>query len=67
MTIEQWKSLSHDTREKLIEAVFNSQFLALTRAEKNPEDDTIILEVLRVSTYLGNKISVDIHKEVYLQ
>lgn len=64
MTIEQWQNLSLENREKLISAVFNSSYLALTHAGLNPKEDSIINEVLRVTSINGDKAYINIHKEI---
>lgn len=67
MTIDQWNNLSVDNRETLITAVLGSQFLALTRAERNPKEDPIIKEVLKWVSINGNVAYVNIHKTIILK
>lgn len=63
MTVEQWNALSQDTKERLITAVFNNQYLSI-RASRNPEEDILIKEVLSVTTLDGNTAYVNIHKKI---
>ena len=64
MTAKQWSTLSKDSRESLIFAVFGSQYLALTRSDKNPEEDPIIKEVLKWTQLNGDVAYINIHKEI---
>ncbi len=63
MTVEEWNALSQDTKERLITAVFNNQYLSM-RASRNPEEDVLIKEVLSVTTLDGNTAYVNIHKKI---
>lgn len=63
MTVDEWNTLSQDTKEKLITAVFNNQYLSM-RASRNPEEDVLIKEVLNVTTLDGNTAYVNIHKKI---
>ena len=63
MTVEQWNELSQDSKEKLITAVFNNQYLAM-RASKDPNTDVLIQEVLSVTSLNGDVAYVNIHKKV---
>lgn len=63
MTVDEWNALSQDTKEKLITAVFNNQYLSM-RASRNPEEDVLIKEVLNVTTLDGNTAYVNIHKKI---
>lgn len=63
MTVEQWNALSQDTKEKLITAVFNNQYLSM-RASRNPEEDALIKEVLSVTSINGDTAYVNIHKKI---
>ena len=67
MTTEQWKELPKQTREAMIEAVFGSTYLALTRSEQNPERDTIIKEVLKWSQRNGDTVYINIHKTIRIK
>lgn len=66
MTVEQWNALSQDTKEKLITAVFNNQYLSMM-ASRNPEEDVLIKEVLSVTTLDGNTAYVNIHKKIKIR
>ena len=66
MTVEEWNNLSQDTKEKLIVAVFNNQYLSM-RATKNPETDVLIQEVLNVTSVEGDVAYVNIHKKIKLR
>lgn len=63
MTVEQWNGLSQDAKERLMTAVFNNQYLSM-RALRNPEEDTLIKEVLNVTTLDGNTAYVNIHRKI---
>ena len=63
MTVEEWNALSQDTKEKLITAVFNNQYLSM-RASRNPEEDVLIKEVLSVTSINGDTAYVNIHKKI---
>ena len=66
MTAEEWNNLSQDTKEKLITAVFNKQYLSM-RATRDPETDTLIKEVLSVTSINGDVAYVNIHKKVKIR
>ena len=66
MSINDWKSLSRDKQEELIQNVFNSTYLAATHASLNPETDAVIQEVLRVTTVAENTAFIHIYKKVKL-
>ena len=63
MTVEEWNALSQDTKERLITAVFNNQYLSM-RASRNPEEDVLIKEVLSVTSINGDTAYVNIHKKI---
>jgi hypothetical protein len=63
MTVEQWNSLSPESKEKLITAVFNNQYLSM-RAARDPNTDVLIQEVLSVTSINGDPAYVNIHKKV---
>ncbi len=63
MTIEQWNALSQDTKERLMTAVFNNQYLSM-RATRDPEKDVLIKEVLDVTSINGDTAYVNIHKKI---
>lgn len=63
MTVDEWNALSQDTKEKLIIAVFNNQYLSM-RASRNPEEDVLIKEVLSVTSINGDTAYVNIHKKI---
>lgn len=63
MTIEEWNALSQDSKEKLITAVFNNQYLSM-RASRDPNEDVLIKEVLEVTSLNGDIAYVNIHKKV---
>ena len=63
MTVEEWNSLSQDSKERLITAVFNNQYLSM-RASKDPNTDVLIQEVLSVTSIEGDVAFVNIHKKV---
>lgn len=63
MTVEQWNALSQDSKEKLITAVFNNQYLSM-RASRDPNEDVLIKEVLSVTSLNGDVAYVNIHKKV---
>lgn len=63
MTVEEWNALSQDTKERLITAVFNNQYLSM-RASRNPEEDVLIKEVLDVTSIEGDVAYVNIHKKI---
>lgn len=64
MTVEQWNSLSTNSREELIEAVFGNQYTAYTHAQLNPAEDSVIQEVLRLTVLKEDIAHIDIHKEI---
>lgn len=66
MTVEEWNALSQDTKERLITAVFNNQYLSV-RASRNPEEDILIKEVLSVTTLDGDTAYVNIHKKIKIR
>lgn len=66
MTIEQWNALSQDTKEKLITAVFNNQYLSM-RAARDPNTDVLIKEVLDVTSLEGDVAYVNIHKKIKIR
>lgn len=66
MTIEQWNELSPDTKEQLMIAVFNNQYLSM-RAARDPEKDVLIQEVLKVTSLNGNMAYINIHKKVKIR
>ena len=63
MTVEEWNALSQDTKEKLITAVFNNQYLSM-RAARDPNEDVLIKEVLNVTSINGDTAYVNIHKKI---
>ena len=63
MTVKQWNSLSPESKEKLITAVFNNQYLSM-RATRDPNTDVLIQEVLSVTSINGDTAYVNIHKKV---
>lgn len=63
MSPAQWNRLSEDTKQNVLQAVFNSDYIAWTHRNKDTEDP-VIKEALRVSTIYGDIISINIHKEV---
>lgn len=63
MTVEEWNALSQDSKEKLITAVFNNQYLSM-RASRDPNTDVLIKEVLDVTSLNGDVAYVNIHKKV---
>lgn len=67
MTTEQWNALSKEAKEALIYAVHGSQYLSLTRAERNPQEDPIIKEVLKWTQLNGDIAYVNIHREVKIK
>lgn len=66
MSIEEWNELSQDTKERLITAVFNNQYLSM-RATRDPETDVLIQEVLNVTSVEGDVAYVNIHKKIKLR
>lgn len=66
MSIEEWNGLSQDTKERLITAVFNNQYLSM-RATRDPETDVLIQEVLNVTSVEGDVAYVNIHKKIKLR
>ena len=66
MTVEEWETLSPESKEKLVTTVFNNQYLAI-RATRNPHEDQIIKEVLEVTSLNGNVAYVNIHKKVKIR
>ena len=67
MTVKQWNSLSQESKEGLIFSVFGSQYLSLTRSNRNPEEDPIIKEVLKWTSINGDTAYINIHKEVRIK
>lgn len=63
MKVEEWNALSQDSKEKLITAVFNNQYLSM-RATRDPNTDVLIQEVLSVTSINGDTAYVNIHKKV---
>lgn len=66
MTTAEWSKLSKEQKERLIDAVFNSSYLAVTHAEKNPANDGIIKAVLSYVTLNGNMAYINIQKKIKL-
>lgn len=63
MTVDQWNELSQDSKERLMTAVFNNQYLSI-RASRDPEKDALIKEVLDVTSLNGDTAYVNIHKKI---
>lgn len=67
MTKKQWDSLRLTTKENLINAVFNNQYIAVVNAPKDPKDSPVIMEVLNCTDINGDTAYINIHKTVKIK